>query len=63
MALEDGRLSIPIEKTAATIVEKFELLVAAGKAILMVILYDELAARVPRTITLADGLIVDGVVR
>ena len=41
----------------------FESLVAGGKTILMVTHDDELAARVPRTITLADGLIVDEVVR
>jgi predicted ABC-type transport system involved in lysophospholipase L1 biosynthesis ATPase subunit len=37
--------------------------VDAGKTILMVTHDGELAARVPRTITLADGLIVDEVVR
>jgi putative ABC transport system ATP-binding protein len=37
----------------------FEALVAKGKTILMVTHDDELAAQVPRTLTLADGLIVD----
>ncbi|MFW6070155.1 MAG: ABC transporter ATP-binding protein [bacterium] len=41
----------------------FERLISAGKTILMVTHDDELAARVPRTITLADGLIVDEVMR
>ncbi|HSM54581.1 MAG TPA: ABC transporter ATP-binding protein [Candidatus Sulfomarinibacteraceae bacterium] len=41
----------------------FEQLISAGKTILMVTHDDELAARVPRTITLADGLIVDEVTR
>ena len=50
-------------KTAETIFELFESLVAAGKTILMVTHDDELAARVPRTITLADGLIVDEMMR
>lgn len=44
---------------AASIFELFESLAAAGKTILMVTHDDELAARVPRTVTLADGLIVD----
>ncbi|MDT8304414.1 MAG: ABC transporter ATP-binding protein [Anaerolineae bacterium] len=41
----------------------FESLVAQGKTILMVTHDDEMAARVPRTVTLADGLIVDEVRR
>ena len=50
-------------KTAENIFALFETLVDGGKTILMVTHDDELAARVPRTITLADGLIVDEVVR
>ena len=41
----------------------FESLVAEGKTILMVTHDDELAGRVPRTLTLADGQIVDEMVR
>ncbi len=41
----------------------FHSLVAEGKTILMVTHDDELAARVPRTVSLADGLIADDVVR
>ncbi len=46
-------------RTAESIFELFESLVADGKTILMVTHDDELAARVPRSITLADGLIVE----
>ena len=41
----------------------FQSLVAEGKTILMVTHDDELAARVPRVISLADGLIADDAVR
>jgi len=41
----------------------FETLAAEGKTILMVTHDDELAARVPRTVSLADGLIANDVVR
>ena len=50
-------------KAAATVFELFEALVAQGKTILMVTHDDELAHRVPRTVTIADGLIVGDVVR
>ena len=46
-------------RTAESIFQLFEALVAGGKTILMVTHDDDLAARVPRSITLADGLIVD----
>jgi putative ABC transport system ATP-binding protein len=46
-------------RAAAGIFRLFESLVAEGKTILMVTHDPELAARVPRTVTLADGLIVD----
>jgi putative ABC transport system ATP-binding protein len=46
-------------RTAESVFQLFESLVAEGKTILMVTHDGELAARVPRTITLADGLIVD----
>jgi putative ABC transport system ATP-binding protein len=46
-------------RTAESVFRLFESLVAEGKTILMVTHDGELAARVPRTITLADGLIVD----
>jgi putative ABC transport system ATP-binding protein len=46
-------------RTAESIFQLFESLVAGGKTILMVTHDDELAARVPRSITLSDGLIVD----
>jgi putative ABC transport system ATP-binding protein len=45
-------------RTAESIFQLFNSLVAEGKTILMVTHDSELAARVPRTITLADGLIV-----
>ena len=45
-------------RTAESIFQLFESLVAEGKTILMVTHDGELAARIPRTITLADGLIV-----
>ncbi|MBK8045677.1 MAG: ABC transporter ATP-binding protein [Anaerolineales bacterium] len=45
-------------KSANTIFSLFEELVAAGKTILMVTHDDELARRVPRVVTIADGLIV-----
>jgi putative ABC transport system ATP-binding protein len=50
-------------KTAEIIFELFESLVAARKTILMVTHDEELAARVPRTLVLADGEIADEVVR
>ena len=50
-------------RTAESIFQLFEALVAGGKTILMVTHDDELAARVPRSITLADGLIIDEKVR
>ena len=46
-------------KMATTVFRLFESLVATGKTILMVTHDDELAAQVPRALTLADGLIVD----
>ncbi len=46
-------------RAAESIFQLFESLVSEGKTILMVTHDGELAARVPRTITLADGLIVD----
>jgi putative ABC transport system ATP-binding protein len=45
-------------RTAESVFQLFESLVAEGKTILMVTHDGELASRVPRTITLADGLIV-----
>ena len=50
-------------KTADAIFRLFESLVAQGKTILMVTHDGELASRVPRTFTLADGLIVDEAIR
>jgi putative ABC transport system ATP-binding protein len=50
-------------KTADVIFGLFESLVAEGKTILMVTHDRELASRVPRTFTLADGLIVDEEIR
>jgi putative ABC transport system ATP-binding protein len=50
-------------RTAESVFRLFESLVAGGKTILMVTHDDELANRVPRTLTLADGEIVDEVVR
>jgi putative ABC transport system ATP-binding protein len=49
--------------TADSIFRLFETLVSEGKTILMVTHDQELASRVQRTLTLADGLIVDEVVR
>ncbi len=46
-------------RAAESIFQLFESLVADGKTILMVTHDNELAARVPRSITLADGLIVN----
>jgi putative ABC transport system ATP-binding protein len=46
-------------KSADSIFGLFETLVTRGKTILMVTHDEELAARVPRTLTLADGEIVD----
>jgi putative ABC transport system ATP-binding protein len=46
-------------KTAESVYRLFESLVAGGKTILMVTHDDELANRAPRTLTLADGEIVD----
>ena len=45
-------------RTAESVFQLFESLVAEGKTILMVTHDGELAGRVPRTITLADGLII-----
>jgi putative ABC transport system ATP-binding protein len=45
-------------KSAATVFALFAALVDAGKTILMVTHDDELARRAPRTVTIADGLIV-----
>jgi ABC-type lipoprotein export system ATPase subunit len=50
-------------KAADAVFGLFESLVAGGKTILMVTHDDELASRVPRSLTLADGLVVDEVVR
>ncbi len=50
-------------KTAEAIFRLFESLVAEGKTILMVTHDQELAERVPRSLTLADGEIVDESVR
>jgi putative ABC transport system ATP-binding protein len=50
-------------KTAEDIFSLFESLVAEGKTILMVTHDEELAGRVPRTLTLADGEIVDEMLR
>jgi ABC-type lipoprotein export system ATPase subunit len=49
--------------SAETIFALFESSAAAGKTIVMVTHDDELAARVSRTIVLADGLIVDEIAR
>ena len=46
-------------KTADDVFALFESLVAEGKTILMVTHDDELAERVPRVLTLADGLVVN----
>ena len=48
-------------RTAETIFALFESLVAGGKTILMVTHDQELARRVPRVLTLADGRFVDSV--
>jgi putative ABC transport system ATP-binding protein len=48
-------------RTAEDVYRLFESLVADGKTILMVTHDGEMAARVPRTLTLADGLFVDEV--
>ncbi len=50
-------------RAAETIFSLFESSAAAGKTIVMVTHDDELAARARRTVTLADGLIVNEVVR
>jgi putative ABC transport system ATP-binding protein len=50
-------------RSAETIFALFESSAAAGKTIVMVTHDDELAARVPRTVVLADGLIVDEIAR
>jgi len=50
-------------RSAEAIFRLFESLMAGGKTILMVTHDDELASRAPRTVTLADGQIVDEVVR
>jgi len=49
--------------SAEAIFRLFESLAAEGKTILMVTHDEELASRVPRTVTLADGQIVDEVLR
>lgn len=46
-------------KAAASIFELFSTLVSEGKTILMVTHDDELARQMPRTVTIADGRIVD----
>jgi putative ABC transport system ATP-binding protein len=50
-------------KTAESVFRLFEALVAEGKTILMVTHDGELASRVPRTLTLADGEFVDEAIR
>jgi len=50
-------------KAAASIFELFAALVSDGKTILMVTHDDELARQMPRTVTIADGRIVDEVMR
>jgi putative ABC transport system ATP-binding protein len=50
-------------RTADGVFQLFESLVADGKTILMVTHDDELAARVPRILTLADGMIVNEVLQ
>ena len=50
-------------QAAEAIFALFEASVAAGKTIVMVTHDDELAERAPRTVVLADGLIVDEIVR
>jgi putative ABC transport system ATP-binding protein len=50
-------------RAADAVFRLFETLVAEGKTILMVTHDQELAARVPRVLTLADGEIVDETVR
>jgi putative ABC transport system ATP-binding protein len=50
-------------RAAERVFELFETLVAAGKTILMVTHDSELAQRVPRVVTIADGLIVSDVRR
>jgi putative ABC transport system ATP-binding protein len=50
-------------RTADGVFRLFESLVAEGKTILMVTHDDELAGRVPRILTLADGMIVNEVVQ
>jgi putative ABC transport system ATP-binding protein len=50
-------------KTAEAVFQLFEKLVGEGKTILMVTHDRDLARRVSRTVTLADGAIVDEIVR
>ncbi len=50
-------------QAAEAIFTLFEASVAAGKTIVMVTHDDELAERAPRTVVLADGLIVDEIIR
>ncbi|MBW7881935.1 MAG: ABC transporter ATP-binding protein [Caldilineaceae bacterium] len=50
-------------RTATAVFELFASLVDDGKTILMVTHDNELANRVPRTVTIADGVIVDEVIR
>jgi ABC-type lipoprotein export system ATPase subunit len=50
-------------QAAETVFTLFETLAAAGKTIVMVTHDDELAERASRTVVLADGLIVDEIIR
>jgi putative ABC transport system ATP-binding protein len=50
-------------RAAESIFRLFEATVAEGKTVLMVTHDEELAARAPRTVTLADGLIVSEITR
>lgn len=50
-------------RAAEVIFSLFECSAAAGKTVVMVTHDDELAARAPRTVVLADGLIVDEIIR
>jgi ABC-type lipoprotein export system ATPase subunit len=50
-------------QAAETVFNLFETLAAAGKTIVMVTHDDELAERASRTVVLADGVIVDEIVR
>ena len=50
-------------QAAEAIFDLFEASAAEGKTIVMVTHDDELAERAPRTVVLADGLIVDEIIR